>query len=82
MPANPRTTAIFYDGKDKVTCNGQIAITQVTVSLPVCRCRLSKTNVTSTYDFGQSFTIPLGSGFPKRDFNTLHCLSVLLKTIP
>src|ERR1044072_2554084 len=27
-----------------------------------------KTNVTSTYDFGQSFTIPLGQNFPSQDF--------------
>ncbi len=27
-----------------------------------------KTNITSTYNFGQSFTIPLGQNFPSRDF--------------
>lgn len=68
MPANPRTTAIFYDGKDKVTCNGQIAITQVTGEPTRMPVQAIKTNVTSTYDFGQSFTIPLGQNFPSQDF--------------
>ncbi len=68
MPANPRTTAIFYDGKDKVTSNGQIAITQVTGEPTRMPVQAIKTNVTSTYDFGQSFTIPLGQDFPSQDF--------------
>lgn len=68
MPANPRTTAIFYDGKDKITSNGQIAITQVTGEPTRMPVQAIKTNVTSTYDFGQSFTIPLGQNFNSQDF--------------
>lgn len=69
MPANPRVQAnIFYDGKDKITASGQVAVTQVCgepTNMPV---QAIKTNVTSTFDFGQSFTIPLGQNYPSRDF--------------
>jgi Bacterial Ig domain/Secretion system C-terminal sorting domain len=69
MNANPRNPAsIFYDGKDKVTSNGQLAVTQVTGEPSIMSVQAIKTNVTSTYDFGQSFTIPLGEDFPSRDF--------------
>ena len=69
MPSNPRVQAnIFYDGKDKITSSGQVAITQVCgepINMPV---QAIKTNVTSVFDFGQSFTVPLGQNFPSRDF--------------
>ena len=64
-----------YDGKDKITSSGQVAITQV-CGEPTCMpVQAMKTNVTSTFDFGQSFTVPLGQNFPSRDFSILHCLS-------
>jgi hypothetical protein len=69
MNANPRSSASFYyDGKDKVTSNGQLAITQVTGEPTRMPVQAIKTNVTSTYDFGQSFTIPLGQDFNSQDF--------------
>ncbi|HYF30206.1 MAG TPA: Ig-like domain-containing protein [Chitinophagaceae bacterium] len=69
MPSNPRNPAsIYFDGKDKITSNGQLAITQVTGEPTRMPVQAIKTNVTSTYDFGQSFTIPLGQNFNSRDF--------------
>jgi hypothetical protein len=69
MNANPRNPAsFFFDGKDKVTSNGQLAITQVTGEPTRMPVQAIKTNVTSTYDFGQSFTIPLGQNFNSQDF--------------
>jgi hypothetical protein len=69
MNANPRNPAtIYYDGKDKITSNGQLAVTQVTGEPSIMSVQAIKTNVTSTYDFGQSFTIPLGQDFPSQDF--------------
>jgi hypothetical protein len=69
MNANPRNPAtIYYDGKDKVTSGGQLALTQVSGEPSIMSVQSIKTNVTSTYDFGQSFTIPLGEDFPSRDF--------------
>ena len=70
MNANPRNPAqIFYDGRDKITSSGQIALTQVCGEPTRMPVQAIKTNVTSTYDFGQSFTIPLGQDFPSRDFD-------------
>jgi Bacterial Ig domain/Secretion system C-terminal sorting domain len=70
MIANPRNSAsIFYDGKDKIVSSGQIAMTQVSCEPSIMSVQAIKTNVTSTYDFGQSFTIPLGEDFPSRDFD-------------
>lgn len=69
MNANPRNaSAIYYDGKDKVTSSGQIALTQVAGEPSVMSVQAIKTNITSTFDFGQSFTIPLGQDFNSRDF--------------
>jgi hypothetical protein len=69
MNSNPRNPAQFYfDGKDKVTSNGQLAITQVTGEPTRMPVQAIKTNVTSTYDFGQSFTIPIGQNFNSQDF--------------
>jgi hypothetical protein len=69
IPSNPRVQANrFYDGKDKVSSNGQLAITQVTGEPTRMPVQAIKTNVSSTYDFGKSFTIPLGENFPSRDF--------------
>ena len=69
MNANPRNPAnIYYDGKDKIISNGQIALTQVSGEPSIMSVQSIKTNVTSTYDFGQSFTIPLGQDFPSQDF--------------
>jgi hypothetical protein len=69
MPANPRNSSnIYYDGRDKVVSSGQIAMTQVSAEPSIISVQSIKTNITSTYDFGQSFTIPLGEDFPSRDF--------------
>jgi len=70
MVANPRNSStIFYDGRDKIVSNGQIAVTQVSGEPTWMPVQAIKTNVTSTYDFGQSFTIPLGQDFNSRDFD-------------
>jgi hypothetical protein len=70
MNANPRNPAnIYYDGKDKVVSSGQVALTQVSGEPSIMSVQSIKTNVTSTYDFGQSFTIPLGQDFPSQDFD-------------
>lgn len=69
MPANPRVPAnIFFDGKDKITSSGQVAITQVCGEPTWMPVQAIKTSVTSVFDFGQSFTVPLGQNFPSRDF--------------
>ncbi|WP_218029039.1 Ig-like domain-containing protein [Segetibacter aerophilus] len=69
MPAFPRNPAnIFYDGKDKIESSGQIAVTQVCGEPSRIGVQAMKTNVTSTTDFGQAFTIPAGQNFPSRDF--------------
>ena len=69
MPANPRVQAnIFYDGRDKITGSGQVAITQVSGEPTRMPVQAIKTNVTSTFNFGNSFTIPLGENFASRDF--------------
>ena len=69
MPANPRVPAnIFYDGRDKITSSGQISITQVSGEPTWLPVQSIKTNVTSVFNFGQSFTIPLGEDFPDQDF--------------
>jgi hypothetical protein len=69
MPANPRVQAnIFFDGKDKITSSGQVSITQVCGEPTWMPVQAIKTNVTSTFDFGQSFTVPLGQNFPSQDF--------------
>lgn len=69
MNANPRNPSnIYFDGKDKVVTSGQVAITQVSAEPSIMSVQSIKTNVTSTYDYGQSFTIPLGEDFPSRDF--------------
>lgn len=69
MPANPRVQAnIFYDGKDKITGSGQVAITQVSGEPTRMPVQAIKTNVTSTFNFGKSFTIPLGENFASQDF--------------
>jgi len=69
MPANPRNSAVFfYDGKDKVIASGQIAMTQVSGEPGNIAVQVIKTNITSVYDFGQSFTIPFGENFNSQDF--------------
>ncbi len=69
MPANPRVPSnIFYDGRDKITSSGQVSITQVSAEPTWAPVQSIKTNVTSVFDFGQSFTIPLGQNFPDQDF--------------
>jgi hypothetical protein len=69
MTANPRNPAIFYyDGKDKIVSSGQIAMTQVCGEPTWMPVQAMKTNLTSTYDFGQSFTIPFGQNFNSKDF--------------
>ncbi len=65
-PRNPAT--IYYDGKDKITSSGQIAITQVCGEPSIIGLQCMKTNVSSTLDYGKSFTIPVGEDFNCRDF--------------
>ena len=69
MPVNPRVAAnVYYDGRDKVTSSGQVAVTQVLGEPTWMPVQAIKTNVTSVFDFGQSFTIPLGENFNSQDF--------------
>src|SRR6185503_15046614 len=69
MPANPRVSSnYFYDGKDKITSSGQIAVTQVCGEPSYMGVQCMKTNVTATTDYGNSFTIPVGQNFNSRDF--------------
>ncbi|HEY8690185.1 MAG TPA: Ig-like domain-containing protein [Chitinophagaceae bacterium] len=69
MPANPRVSAnIFYDGKDKIFTSGQISVVQVMGEPSVIGLQCMKSNVSSTQDFGTSFTIPVGTNFPSQDF--------------
>lgn len=69
MPANPRVQSnIFFDGRDKITSSGQVAITQVCGEPTRMPVQAIKTNVTSTYNFGESFTVPLGQNYPSQDF--------------
>ncbi|MCC6584258.1 MAG: tandem-95 repeat protein, partial [Chitinophagales bacterium] len=69
MNANPRNpSSFYYDGKDKVISTGQIAITQVCSEPSITSVQDIKTNVTSVFDFGQSFTIPVGQDFNSQDF--------------
>ncbi|MCW3082569.1 Ig-like domain-containing protein [Segetibacter sp.] len=69
IPSFPRNPAnIFYDGRDKIESSGQIAVTQVCGEPSRLGVQAMKTNVTSTSDFGQAFTIPAGQNFPSRDF--------------
>ncbi|MBK7764284.1 MAG: hypothetical protein IPI46_13225 [Bacteroidetes bacterium] len=65
----PRSTAsIFFDGGDKITSPGQIAVTQVCGLPSVIGLQCMKNNVTNSGDYGTSFTIPVGQNFPSRDF--------------
>ena len=69
MPANPRVSSnLFYDGRDKISASGQVAITQVSGEPTRMPIQAIKTNVTSIFDFGQSFTVPLGQNYPNKDF--------------
>ena len=69
IPSNPRVQSnIFFDGRDKITGSGQVAITQVSGEPTRMPVQAIKTNVTSTFDFGKSFTIPLGENFNSTDF--------------
>jgi hypothetical protein len=69
MPASPRVSSnIFYDGKDKITSSGQVAVTQVCGEPSIIGVQCMKTNVSSTTDFGTSFTIPVGQNFNSQDF--------------
>jgi uncharacterized repeat protein (TIGR01451 family) len=69
MPANPRVASnIFYDGRDKIVSSAQITMTQVLGEVGTIAVRSMKTNISSTLEFGQSFTIPVGEDFPSDDF--------------
>ena len=69
IPVNPRvSTNIFYDGKDKITASGQIAVTQVSGEPSIIGVQCMKTNVTPTLDYGTSFTIPVGENYNSQDF--------------
>jgi hypothetical protein len=69
MVANPRSSLqVFYDGKDKIVSSGQIAMTQVCGEPSWMPVQAIKTHLTSTYDFGQSFTIPFGQNVNSLDF--------------
>ncbi len=69
VPTNPRNPAtILYDGGDKIYASGQITVTQVSGEPSIMSVQCMKTNVSSTADFGTSFTVPAGQNFPSRDF--------------
>ena len=69
IPTNPRVQSnIFYDGKDKIYSSGQIAVTQVCGEPANFAVQAMKTNVSSTFEYGTSFTIPVGKNFPSQDF--------------
>ena len=69
IPTNPRVPAnLFFDGKDKIYSSGQIAVTQVCGEPSIIGLQCMKTNVSSTNEFGTSFTIPAGEDFPSQDF--------------
>ena len=69
MPCNPRVQAnVFYDGRDKVYSSGLITMTQVTGEPSRIGLQCMKTNISSTSDFGQSFTISSGENFNSQDF--------------
>ena len=54
--------------KTKLFPAARLAMTQVSGEPSIMSVQSIKTNITSTYDFGQSFTIPLGQDFPSQDF--------------
>jgi hypothetical protein len=69
MPANPRNPVdFFFDGKDKIVSSSQINVTQVCGEPSWMPVQTMKTAVTSVFDFGQSFTVPVGEDFNSRDF--------------
>jgi hypothetical protein len=69
IPTNPRVPAnLFYDGRDKIYSSGQIAVTQVCGEPSIIGLQCMKTNVSSTVDYGLSFTIPVGQNFNSQDF--------------
>lgn len=69
IPTNPRVPANqFYDGKDKIYSSGQIAVTQVCGEPSIIGLQCMKTNVSSTLEYGYSFTVPVGQNFNSRDF--------------
>ncbi|MBK8608723.1 MAG: T9SS type A sorting domain-containing protein [Chitinophagaceae bacterium] len=69
MPTNPRVAAnIFYDGADKITASGQIAVTQVCGEPSIMQVQCMKTNVSPVKDYGTFYTIPVGQNYPSRDF--------------
>ena len=69
IPTNPRVASnIFYDGRDKITSSGQIAMTQVCGEPSIMSVQCMKTNVSPVIDYGTSFTIPVGQNFLCQDF--------------
>ena len=69
MPANPRVASnVFFDGRDKITASGQVAVTQVCGEPSIMQVQCMKTNVSPVKDYGTSFTIPVGENYPSRDF--------------
>ena len=69
IPTNPRVPGNqFYDGKDKIYSSGQIAVTQVCGEPSIIGLQCMKTNVSSTLEYGYSFTVPVGQNFNSRDF--------------
>ena len=68
IQVNPRGVGLHYDGRDKIYSSGQLALTQVCGEPSIMSVQCMKTNVTSTDEFGTSFTIPIGVNFPSQDF--------------
>ena len=69
MPVVPRVAAnIFYDGRDKLQATGELSVSQVLGEPSIIGVQSMKTNVTSTSEFGKSFTIPVGQNFNSQDF--------------
>ena len=55
-------------GGIRMTASGKIAVTQVCGEPTIIGVQCMKTNVSSTYDYGTSFTIPVGQNFNSQDF--------------
>lgn len=69
MPTPRVASNLFFDGKDKLYSTGQISVTQVCGEPSEIAVQCMKTNVTSyPYEYGKSFTIPVGQDLPSRDF--------------
>jgi hypothetical protein len=69
MPTPRTTSAIFFDGMDRLYSANKLAVTQVIGEPGTIAVQCMKTNV-SAYpeEYGTSFTIPVGQNSTSRDF--------------